>query len=231
MRDVEPDHRHVQAALEHALCRFRIGPDVELRGRRDVALRDRAAHHARCARGRRLHATRGSGATFVSGPVATSITGRLALLDALLHEADGVVRECRAARRRKGRPIEAALAVHVGGDGTLARERRGRSGGDGHVLAAGELENTKRVRRRLLERLVPVRRRDAEQLELGTRRARAGARSRRRAPDRSREHGRTGGTARSIVRRHGGSTGEGPRVRALPARRRVEDHPWGDDVV
>ena len=44
MRDVEADHRHVEAAREHRGCRLRIAPDVELGRRREVPLRDRAAH-------------------------------------------------------------------------------------------------------------------------------------------------------------------------------------------
>ena len=44
MRDVEADHAHVQAAVEHGRGRLRIAPDVELRGRREVPLGDRAAH-------------------------------------------------------------------------------------------------------------------------------------------------------------------------------------------
>ena len=42
--DVEADHRHVEAAREHAVGRLRIAPDVELRRRRHVPLADRAAH-------------------------------------------------------------------------------------------------------------------------------------------------------------------------------------------
>ena len=42
--DVEADHRHVDPAREHALRGLGVGPDVELGGRRDVALGDRAAH-------------------------------------------------------------------------------------------------------------------------------------------------------------------------------------------
>ncbi len=42
--DVEPDHRHVEPAREHAPGGLGVGPDVELGGRRAVALADRAAH-------------------------------------------------------------------------------------------------------------------------------------------------------------------------------------------
>ena len=44
VRDVQADHRHVDAAGEHARGRLGIAPDVELGRRRDVALGDRAAH-------------------------------------------------------------------------------------------------------------------------------------------------------------------------------------------
>ena len=44
MGDVEADHRHVDAAPEHAPGGLGIGPDVELGRRRAVALPDGAAH-------------------------------------------------------------------------------------------------------------------------------------------------------------------------------------------
>ena len=66
MRDVEADHRHVEAGVEDALRRLRVGPDVELGRGRHVALGDRAAHEddpgrPRCrgrARARRSSAAR-----------------------------------------------------------------------------------------------------------------------------------------------------------------------------
>ena len=44
VRDVEPDHRRVEPVREHTLRGLGVGPDVELGGRRAVALADRAAH-------------------------------------------------------------------------------------------------------------------------------------------------------------------------------------------
>ena len=55
-------------------------------------------------------------------------------------------------------PSRPRLAVHVRGDPRLAHERPVGARGDRHVVAAGELEHAERVRRRLLERLVAVRR-------------------------------------------------------------------------
>ncbi len=168
VRHVEPDHRHVQPAREHALGRLGVGPDVELGRRRHVALGDRSAHHddaleavaavrveqerdvRQRARGHEGH-------------------GSLARADALHEEADSVLRDGRRTRCRKGRPVEAAVAVDVRRDGELARERRGGAGGHRHVATPDELEHADRVRGRLLERLVPVGRRDAEQLELRAR--------------------------------------------------------------
>ncbi len=44
VRDVEPDHRDLQAAREDPTRRLRVGPDVELGSRRHVARADRTAH-------------------------------------------------------------------------------------------------------------------------------------------------------------------------------------------
>ena len=44
MGDVEADHRRVELLDEDALGCLGVGPDVELGGRRAVALADRAAH-------------------------------------------------------------------------------------------------------------------------------------------------------------------------------------------
>ena len=72
-------------------------------------------------------------------------------------------------RLRKRRPVEPALAVHVRRDDELARERTLGAGGDRDVGALHELEDAQRVRGGLLERLVAVGRRDAEELELRAR--------------------------------------------------------------
>ena len=57
--------------------------------------------------------------------------------------------------------------MNVGRDGELALERAIRSGGDGDVGTAREVEHAECIRRRLLQGLVPVHRRDAEEVELG----------------------------------------------------------------
>ena len=67
------------------------------------------------------------------------------------------------------RPVEPALAVDVRGDGELALERPVGAHGDRDVRPADEREHPQRVLRRLVERLVPVHGRDAEQVELGAR--------------------------------------------------------------
>src|SRR3712207_8618984 len=63
--------------------------------------------------------------------------------------------------------FRSALAVHVGGDERVAQERPLRAGRQRDVLASRELEHAERVRRRLLERLVPGHGRDPEKLDLG----------------------------------------------------------------
>ena len=99
---------------------------------------------------------------FVSGPVATRVIGCgvAATRSAMYATASSETAEPLAARKR--RPVEAALAVHVSRDRELALERAFGSSGDRHVCSPDQLEHPQRVRRRLLERLVAVRRRDAE---------------------------------------------------------------------
>ena len=97
-----------------------------------------------------------SSATFVSGPVGISVTGRSAASQVLGQEVDGVRPDRRAHGRRQVRAVEPALAVHVRRDARLADQRAIRPGGDTDIPAARELEHPQRVRRRLLERLVAV---------------------------------------------------------------------------
>ena len=52
VRHVEPDHGHVDSSCEHTRSRFRIGPDVELGGGRDVSLCNCAAHEDDALRSR-----------------------------------------------------------------------------------------------------------------------------------------------------------------------------------
>ena len=166
VRDVEADHRHVQPAREHALRGLGVRPHVELRRGSHVALGNRAAHDddalEALAPGRVEEARDvGERAGRHEGH------GLLGRADLLGEEGDRIVRDRGRARCRQRRPVQAAVAVDVRRDDALADERRGCSGRDRHVVATNELEHADRVRGRLLERLVPVGRRDAEQLELG----------------------------------------------------------------
>ncbi len=70
---------------------------------------------------------------------------------------------------RQLRSVEPTVAVDVSGDVELAYERPVGADRDRHVGAADEREHPERVVGRLLECLVAVRRRDADELELGTR--------------------------------------------------------------
>ena len=71
---------------------------------------------------------------------------------------------------RQHRAVEPALAVDVRGDVASSRTSgRSAPARDRHVRAAGELEHAERVVGRLLERLVAVDGRHAEQLDLGAR--------------------------------------------------------------
>ena len=107
-----------------------------------------------------------SSAMFVSGPVGTSVTGAGWRRSAPPGSRRRAASHRPPARRRQRRPVEAALAVDVRGDGELPYERPVGTGRHRHVGAADELEHADRVRRRLLERLVAVCRRHAEQLQL-----------------------------------------------------------------
>ena len=104
---------------------------------------------------------------FVSGPVGTSVTGR------------GLETSCSTMKSAAGWPIGRCVGGGSAGPSnplspcTWAATRISRTsglaapGGYRDVRAAGELEDPERVRRRLVERLVPVHRGDAEELQLG----------------------------------------------------------------
>ena len=188
VRDVEADHRHVEAAREHARSRLGVGPDVELGRRRDVSLARSRRPSARSARRAAASGWRASrSATFVSGPVgderdrpvgATMRSARKSTACSATGAPCGRrQRRARRGRSRRGRRRRRRARARAAGR---------RPAATGIVAAAGELEHAERVRGRLLERLVAGDGRDAEQLDLGARRARAGARSRRRGPGRSR---------------------------------------------
>ena len=168
VRDVEADHRHVDARVVDGLSGLRVGPDVELGGRGHVALSGGTAHR--------------------DDPLDVGATGALeqqrdvgqragrherdglrAGGDRPLQEVDRVLAERIVPGRRQRRTVEAAVAVDVRRDRQLPFERAVGAGSDRDVGAAGEIEHAQRIRRRLLERLVAVDRGDAENLELGAR--------------------------------------------------------------
>ena len=118
VRDVEPDHRHLDAAPEHGRRRLGIDERVELRRRRDVALADRASHpddplepvadvgmaleHERDVRQR-------------AGRDENDVG-----LDQLGQEVGRVRSHSGRRRLRQGRAVEPALAVDVRGRAQLA---------------------------------------------------------------------------------------------------------------
>ena len=168
VRDVEPDHRHVDVGGEDERGGLGVGPDVELGSRGHVALGDRPAHDDD------LREPVGAVPLEVSRDVRQRSRrderhGSRRRGDGRGNPADGVGRDRLGARLRQRRAVEAALAVHVRGDDELALERPVGTRGDRHIRAASELEHAQRVRGRLLERLVPVGRRHAEELELRAR--------------------------------------------------------------
>src|SRR5829696_8628286 len=81
-------------------------------------------------------------------------------------EVDGMLRERLALRRRQVGPVEARFAMDVRRDEWLTEQWAVCIRSDGDVVAADEVEHADRVRRRLLERLVPGDGRDADQLDL-----------------------------------------------------------------
>ena len=105
-------------------------------------------------------------ATFVSGPTGTSTVSGRHVLD---EEVDSVLGDGLRRALRQLRPVHAALAVDVRGDVGLALERAVRPHRDRHVLPAHEREHAERVVRRLVERLVPVDGRDADEIDLRAR--------------------------------------------------------------
>ena len=106
---------------------------------------------------------------FVSGPGRDQRDRLVRGADRVGDEVDGVPRRPARSSARQRRAVHAALAVDVLGDERLAAERAGGADGDRHVGPADELEQLQRVDRRLLERLVAMDGRDADELDLRAR--------------------------------------------------------------
>jgi hypothetical protein len=166
VRDVEADHRHVDAALEHARRSLGVAPDVELGGGRHVPLGNRAAHEndalgscVRMEREQKCHVRQRAD--------RNERDGTLRAPDLLREEVGRVRSDGLALRWRQIGPVEARLAVHVRGDELVADERTIRAGCDRNLPVSGELEHADRVRRRLVECLVSRDGRHAEHLDLG----------------------------------------------------------------
>ena len=172
VRHVETDHGEVDPAREDALRGLGIDVAVELGGRGDVALADRAAHqdHASDALGRvgiprqeqrhvRERPKRNERHRLVRGEQDPR------------EEVDRVLVHRSTRRRRQPGDV----APHVGVDrarrpseGELTHERPVGARSDGN-LAGQELHDPQRVLRRLGHRLVPIDGRDPEHLHLGAR--------------------------------------------------------------
>ena len=135
----------------------------------------------------------------------------------------------RGRRLRQRRPVQPALAVDVRGDDELPLERPVRAGRDRDVGPADELEHPQRVRGRLLQRLVAVRRRHAEELDLGAR-------------EREQQRDRVvvpGVAVEDDRRAHGEVYSRTPWLRFAPGSsssrsrcpRPGQDQPWEEDTV
>ena len=161
-----------------------VDEGVELGGRRDVALGDRAAHPDDP-----LEPVLHVGVALEQLRDVRERPGRDehdARLDQLGEEVDRIRVDRRGRRLGQVGPVEPALAVHVRRRAQLRAERPVGAGCDRNIGAAGELEHLERVARRLVERLVAGDGRDRRAARPRARRARAGSRSRRRGRDRSR---------------------------------------------
>ncbi len=156
VRHVEADHRQVDPASEHRRRSLRVDERVELRCRRDVALRDRAAHPHDAVD---VHA-----ALDEAGDVRQR--SRRHEHDAGLEPVGRVDVGRRRGRLRQVRTVQSALTVHVRGGAQGPPEWRSGASHDWDVRAAGELEHLERVARRLVHRLVACDRDDAAQLHL-----------------------------------------------------------------
>jgi hypothetical protein len=164
VRHVEADHGQLDAAREDLRCSLGIRPDVELCGGRDVSQADRAAHQDDALR----PCVRTAGEQ--QGDVRQRADGHeRGPRGPRGQEVDGVLRQRLPLRRWEIRPVEAGLAVHVGGHERLSDERPVGARRDRDVVAADEIEDANGVGGRLLERLVARDGGDAEQLELRAR--------------------------------------------------------------
>ena len=170
VRDVEPDHRHVQPALEHARGRLGIGPDVELGRRGHVALRDGASHEHDAVDPRgRVGVPRQQERDVRERPEGDERQRQIRSTGLLGEEVHGVLVDRPGRGRREVRRTDAAVAVGIlRGDEALHQRPVG-AGRDRHVGPAGELEHAQGILCRPLERLVAGDRRDAAEVELGAR--------------------------------------------------------------
>ena len=222
VRDVEADHRRVEALGEDALRRLRVGPDVELGRGCPVSLADRTAHQDDALRtcvgmlGEQQPDVRER-----PGRDERQASGTRAEL--LREEADGVPGTWARRRRRQLRAVEPGFAVDVRCD--VARPDEGPVGAHVHrdVGAADELEEAERVVRRLVDSLVAADGRHADEVDL---RRREREKQRHRVvvtgvaveDDRDRRHRASMASTSAAVGADGCAPASSPRVR-LPHRR------------
>ena len=152
--DVEADHRDRQAAAEHDPRRLRVHPDVELGGRRPVALAHRRRPSGRCARssapGRARPAA--AGRCWSAGPVGISVTGSGRRLERRPQERERALGPDLGARLREVGAVEPALAVDVVGDLERPHERgRGARPRPARPCRPSSASDPQRVARRLAQ--------------------------------------------------------------------------------
>ena len=168
MGHVEPDHRHVEAAVEHPRGGLGIGPDVELGGRRPVALGDRPAHEHDALDPLDHLRVQGQQERDVGERTHRHERDRLGRGgEPLGHEVDGVRGHRPPTRRREVGAVEPRLPVHLARGLPLAHERARGAGGHGHVASPHGLEHAQGVRRRPLQRAVAGHGGHPQELHLG----------------------------------------------------------------
>ncbi len=166
VRNVEADHRDVDPALEHAPRGLGVGPDVELGGRGAVALADRSAHQHDPLRAR-VGLEREQERDVRQRPNRNHGELPVVLADLACEEADGMLGDRLARRRREIGAVETGLAVDVRRNRARPHERVRGALRDRHIRATAQLEHAQRVHGRLLDGLVADDGRHADELDLG----------------------------------------------------------------
>ena len=167
VRHVEPDHGERDARLEHDMRGVRIGEDVELGGRGDIAGADGPAHRHDLAHIREHRRVLDDGECDIGkGPKRGERNRLRCRKERLDQEIDRVGRFGRVARFRQVRAVYARGPVDALGGDRFAHQGARAAGIDGHLRPAAEVPDPARIALGQRQRDIAGYGRDAQKVEL-----------------------------------------------------------------